>query len=137
MFRPSFRGKQMIIGSIVELKYAKPTLNKYGRTFLQPLVIPQNYQTTRYVSRAFAGGYRKRRKYHERPPRFDELTDMHHLSKLALERAGLTRMTEIQAKAWQQALQGKDIIGRVSFKTVHVNLVFVLSFVFSNLPFCN
>jgi len=45
-------------------------------------------------------------------PAFSELDDLHSVSKEVLSRAGIQSMTEIQAKTWEAALSGKDVIGR-------------------------
>jgi ATP-dependent RNA helicase MSS116 len=45
-------------------------------------------------------------------PNFDDVSDLHPLSKTALREKGLTTMSEIQAKTWKPVLDGMDVLGR-------------------------
>lgn len=45
-------------------------------------------------------------------PRFSSLEDLNEVSKDILAKNGFDRMTEIQAKTWEVATSGKDVIGR-------------------------
>ena len=63
--------------------------------------------------RTLADGNRnRRRRKRGQYSKFEDLANLHQRSKLGLERAGLTRMTEIQSKTWEHALQGRDILAR-------------------------
>jgi ATP-dependent RNA helicase MSS116 len=45
-------------------------------------------------------------------PRFEDKDNLHHLSKKAMQNMGLTTMTEIQAKTFDDAASGKDVLAR-------------------------
>ena len=53
---------------------------------------------------------RKRQRGHF--PSFDTIPNLCAQSKLALKKGGFNRMTEIQYKTWEYALQGRDILAR-------------------------
>lgn len=65
--------------------------------------------------RAFSTGRtlpNRRRRKRDQYPTFESISNLHQQSKLALKRRGFLRMTEIQSKTWEHALQGKDILAR-------------------------
>lgn len=43
---------------------------------------------------------------------FEDLEDLHPITKAALQAQGITTMTEIQAKTWKAAITGRDVLGR-------------------------
>jgi superfamily II DNA/RNA helicase len=43
---------------------------------------------------------------------FDDLADLHPLTKAALRAQGIRAMTEIQQKTWKAAIEGQDVLGR-------------------------
>jgi ATP-dependent RNA helicase MSS116, mitochondrial len=46
------------------------------------------------------------------PMLFENLEDLHPITKAALQAQGITTMTDIQAQTWEAAFTGKDVLGR-------------------------